>query len=62
MQATIRLREYRNANIDRIKVEVWTKIGMFKQTHEKESCLLYLNVLWERTLCLTGEHLFYLVL
>lgn len=35
MQATIRLREYRNAKIDRIKVEVWMKIGMFKQTSWK---------------------------
>lgn len=32
MQATVRLKKYRNTKIDTTKVKVWMKIGMFKQT------------------------------
>lgn len=43
--ASIRFREYRNGRVDRIEVDVWMKIRLFKQTLCEEVCLLYLNVL-----------------
>lgn len=51
----------RNARDDSIKVKVWMKTDMFKQTCEMVVSF-YLNVLWEWTLCPTGECFCYSVL
>lgn len=44
-QASIRFRDYGDGRVDRIKVEVWMKIRMFRQTLCEEVCLLHINVL-----------------
>lgn len=41
MGASIRLGVYKNVRVDRIKVEVWMKIGMFKQALCEEVSLLH---------------------
>lgn len=61
MRPTVRLRGSRNARDDRIKVNVWMKTDIFKQTCEMVVSF-YLNVLWEWTLRPTGECFCYSVL
>lgn len=57
----IRLRECRHIRADRIQVKMRMQTGQFMQVLVTRLCLLYLSVLWERLLCLTGEHCPYLV-
>lgn len=54
--ATVRLRECRHIRADRIQVKMRMQTGQFLQVLVMRLCLLYLSVLWERILCLTGEH------
>ena len=61
MQATVRLKEYRNTKIDTIKVKVWMKIAMFKQTLWKGFSSPLLDCFMGKDLVSDWEHLFYLV-
>lgn len=48
------MREHRNVNVDRIKVEFWVEIGMFKQAlckgfmYPLPECFIGINTMFDR--------------